>query len=443
MGKNNTSLESAIGSSKLGFSVSYPASPIEALQPLNVNKPKYAFMPIRGIYWYLNRLSRYGENKNVVNPLKHEELNTAYLDKIPLIFNDESLLYQTHYLAACNAMLVMEKVGRLNELNLSLMANHIKSFQLEDGGFKSPLIIRPHLGIYSDLEATLQAVQSLELAQEEPLNKAAVRDYIYSLQDTTDQLHNWKYDFKLCHAIKHERDLPPSTHYTVLAALALQVLGFDLPYQSEIERKIKDKIDDFCSQFNTYSDKDKALFLFAFMNYSSIFNESEGKTIRDRLSQFALALHESLLPKSPLLNGTFTTVTGRFGRLLTATNMANPNLSFSIYPGVFNSTVKEQDLTLGIENFIQVIYKLMNFELEVIGDGKGIYIVHSSIPNMTLAYGDSAEHVITLQNLTDKQIDSIDLKLSFSTPMKNVISWENRYYRANIYFTLTNSLSTE
>lgn len=236
---------------------------------------------------------------------------------------------------------------------------------------------------------------------------------------------------------------PASTHYTVLAALALRVLGFDLPYQSEIEKKIKDQIDDFSSQFNTYSDEDKALFLLAFMRYSYIFNELDGKTIRDRLSILTSALHESLLPKSNLLKDDFISVAGKYGKLLTAANMANPNLVFKILPGVFNSSLEQQDLTLRIENARPVIYNLMNLELVVLGESTSDYTVHSSMPNMTLADGESVEHIITLQHITGKQVNSVDLQLSFSMPMKNVVTWENSHYKANIYFTLKNSLSTD
>lgn len=398
----------------------------------------------RMFHIYLRWLTMFGENRGRPIPISNEELNTEYIEPYLFEYNNATLLSEKDPYSACHILYIMEKVDRLSELNTTLIANHIKDGQMEDGGIKSTRYHPPELGNYSDLESTVFAVQALAMIGEEPRNKTAMRDYIYSLQDTSSTYPNRIYEFKPYHTTVYWSEQPPEPIFTLWAALALTTLGYPLPYRSSIENRIYEKMTDFFALYDTYMEDDKVLFMRFFSESAYMFSLSEAQAIRDQLFPYAMGLHKSLPINNECLNGDFSSVCGAFAQLLTSLGKANPQLDFTLAPSKFNGSIDKHNFTLRIENHWQLWHNLTDIQVEIIGEGKDVFnINYPSITNITLYDRDYYEFNISLNQITANYTEDIDLKLSFIIPMKNLLTFADGVYNCDIYFNLTNSFSPE
>lgn len=425
-----------LGQTNLGI---WYGPPSRIWRELYIDSPFTYRSGIATLLSYLKWFSFCGQNGYLDD--HPENIDYKYInetaEKIITIFTTERI--ESANLESLSWGLVAFKMlGRLDEVNLSAIVDHIKDKQFPDGGFESPLY-----SFLPDLQGTLYAVQALLAVNESPRNLSAIKGFVDSLQ-VGEYPGGSSYDFKLLDNEKYGVPSEGVSHrWTLIAGTILRTLHFPLNNSDKLLLKLEKVYADHMANHSTLSLDYQVESLYGIMKWTSIF-PGRGDEIRVSLQPLAFDLlrtlpNDSKWKRIPIGAGLYE---NRFPLLLARQNRSNPRLNCSISPGRFFKSNSSQHFTLRIANPGPLWYDFSSKSLSVLGEHQGLLSIKDFSPgNYQLSQKEQVDIPFTIEKLpssTNFSASNFTLELTLNVPVVGSKEYKNEYefFDCKLNFTL-------
>ncbi|MHA1309152.1 MAG: hypothetical protein ACTSO7_14285 [Candidatus Heimdallarchaeota archaeon] len=373
------------GSTGLRFSIGQKWEwEIDPIHPLNVR------MGVQEILIELSRQSLNGHKPPLILEHYFHEKMTTELEKLVDIFNTSECRTQ-ELLTNCYVLVIMKILNRLDEIDVGEIVSYIQSFQDSTGGFKDSFNENK-----PTIYASTKAVVALNAVGAEPLNRTGVRDFVYSLQDTTSIPPS--YEFK---NYKGGGSFPI---YTRDAKVLLDILGYSIPNIDKLLLKVEGEVADFVANHSTLSNEEKTDKLGA-LAYRTLMFKQIGDTMREELFPIAWAFHNNLHELNSAIQISKDRSTDGLLTSLMLMGKADPHLDFFLAPKEIEATEKETVMTLAINNTAYYDYKINITNIELEGNAKNYYQLENlTLNDITLSVNENKEFTLTLNKTTNETI---------------------------------------
>jgi len=389
---------------------------------------------------YLKWFSFCGQNGYLVD--HPQNIDYGYInkttEKVITIFTTERI--ESADLESLSwGLVALKMLGRLDEVNLSSVVDHIKDKQFPDGGFESY-----HYSTYlPDLRNTLYAVQALQAVGESPRNLSAVKRFVDSLQ-VGEYPGDSSYEFMLYDGEKY--GISPSSvsvSWTSIAGTILRNLKFPLNNSDKLLLKCEKFYTNYLTNHTNFSLDDQVVDLYAILRWANIF-PGRGDEIRESLQPLAFDLLRTLPSDSkwkriPIGAGLYENF---FPLLLARQNRSNPRLNCSISPSGFFKSNSSQQFTLRIANPGPLWYEFSSKSLSVLGEHQDLLSIKDFSPgNYQLSQKEqvdipfSLEKIVSTVNLSAQNF-TLELTLNVPVIGSNYFINEYEFFDCKLNFTL-------